>query len=221
MENTPRPRPTQIDYDRILQLEEKQHYGSEYERLFNNHDWHPVVFEENGLYGLNTAVGTTLLPALFQEFMLSTGNIYKPGNRIVVQQNDKWGVVLAGEEYSWLVPPMYDYIGYPNSITAVCTDDKWGLLNIIKNEFLIPLDCETIGVDQGFVFCNGIGYYKRAGKYGIIHESYHFTDAIYDDLELEPEGPVKVMLNGEWGYIDQNDAFTLDEHEAAWCAGID
>jgi len=52
--------------------------------------------------------------------------------------------------------------------------------------------------------------------FGIITEHGRFTEAIFKDVEGEPEGLVKVKFNGQWGFIGKNDTFTTREDEAEY-----
>jgi len=52
--------------------------------------------------------------------------------------------------------------------------------------------------------------------FGIITEHGRFTEAIFKDVEGEPEGLVKVKFNGQWGFIGKNITFTTREDEAEY-----
>ena len=221
MENEKLPRPTQADYDKLLQLEEEKRFNDEYMELFDNFDWSVQTFEENGKYGLKSAVGEVLLPAAFEDFMTMTGDVLRKGDRVVTLHNGLWGVIIADGTGTWMIEPQYDYIGYPQYLTPVCKDDKWGVLNISTGEFLIPLECDSVGADRGLIFVNGLGYYEKDGKTGIIRMDGVFTEAIFEDTDFEPEGPVRVMLNGEWGYINEQGNFTTNEDDDVWCFYLD
>ena len=221
MEASKLPRPTQAQYDRLLQLENEKQFNDEFMELSNSFDWSAQTFEENGRYGLKSAVGEVLLPANFEDFMTMTGDVLRKGNRIVTQQNGKWGIILADGTGTWTIEPQYDYIGYPHHLTAVCKDDKWGVLDVSTGEFLIPLECDMVYGDRGIMFVNGLGSYKKDGKIGIIRLDGAFTEALYEDTDFEPEGPVKVKLNGQWGFINAQGNFTTDEEDDLWCFYID
>ena len=221
MENNNLPRPTQADYDRLLQLEDSKSYGDTHMELFNSFDWSAQIFEENGKYGLKSAVGEVLLPAAFEDFMIMSGDVLRKGSRVVTQQNRKWGVIIADGTGSWMIMPEYDYIGYPNHLTPVCKDNKWGVLNIATGDYLIPLDCDMVHADRGLMFVNGIGSYEKDGKTGIIREDGAFTQAIFEDTDFDLEGPVKVMLNSDWGYINEQGNFTTNQDDDVWCFDLD
>jgi len=221
MENNNLPRPTQADYDRLLQLEDSKSYGDTHMELFNSFDWSAQIFEENGKYGLKSAVGEVLLPARFEDFMIMTGDVLRKGNRIVTQQNGQWGVMIADGTGSWLIEPQYDYIGYPQYLTPVCKDGKWGVLDISTGQYLIPPECDRLEHSRGLLFVNGLSWYEKAGKIGIIRLDGVFTEALFEDTEFEPEGPVKVKFNGEWGFINEKGNFTTDEEDDLWYFHVD
>ena len=221
MENNQLPRPTQADYDRLLQMEETSSYNDEYMELFNKFDWSAQTFEDNGKYGLMSAVGEVLLPAAFQDFMIMSGDVLRRGNRIVTQQNDKWGIIIADGTGTWLIEPQYDYIGYPQYLTPVCKEGKWGVLDMNTGMYLIEPECDMVHADQGLMFVNGIGSYEKDGKTGIIREDGVFTEALFEDTDFEPEGPVRVKLNGQWGFINEQGTFTTDEDDDVWCFYLD
>jgi hypothetical protein len=58
---------------------------------------------------------------------------------------------------------------------------------------------------------------RKGGKYGVISSSGSFTGPIFDDYEGVPEGAVKVMSDGEWGYVNEEGSFTTDIDEAYYC----
>lgn len=222
MKNKDLPRPAQAHYDRLLQLEEKKSYNNEHLDLLNNFDWSAQIFEENGKYGLRSAVGELLLPADFDDFMTMTGDVLRRGDRVVSQKNGKWGVAVAeGKDTTWHLQPEYDYIGYPNYLTAVCKEGKWGIINISTGQYLISPECDMVHTDNGILFVNGLASYEKNGKIGIIRMDGAFTEAIFQETDFEPEGPIRVMLNGGWGFINKHGNFTTEEEDDLWCFYLD
>ncbi|MFW5663912.1 MAG: hypothetical protein ACOCYD_02635 [bacterium] len=222
MENQKLPRPTQADYDRILQLEDTNNYYDEYMELSDSFDWSAQTFEKNGKYGLKSAVGELLLPAEYDNFKTMGGDILRRGNRVTAQKNGKWGVALAnGNETTWHLQPQYDYIGYPNYLTAVCKDGKWGIINMSTREYLIAPDCDMVHTDNGILFVNRLGLYEKNGKIGVVRMDGAFTEAIFEETDFEPEGPIKVMFNGEWGFINEQGSFTTNEEDDVWWFSVE
>lgn len=212
------PRPTTSDYKRREEIEKGNHEGQSYEsawmEIMNSFDWSHELYADGDLYGLKTALGEVLLPPLFENFTMMTKQELKKGDRVVTQQGGKWGVIIADGTGSWLVKPEYDYIGYPNDVTHVRKNGKWGVLNITKGEYIIEPECEAVYDNSGFLFCNRIGFYKKDGKYGVLADWGVHTDPIFEEVDMEPDGNVKVKFNGQWGFIDEDHKFTADEDEA-------
>ena len=217
------PRPTRADYEKRKKLEErdKDGWSDELVDLMNAFDWTTRSFGKGKKWGLKNPLGEVILEPGYENFMMLTPSDLKTGDRVVAMKNGLWGVLLIDGPGTWLIEPEYDYIGYPNDITHVRKGNKWGVLNLDKKEFLIPLECDHIDSDKGFMFINGIGAYERDGKCGIITHYGAFTEAIFDEAELIPEEWVKVKFEGQWGYLDEELKFTLDEDEAGLHLGID
>ena len=214
-------RPTPADYEKRAYYEEiiseqgmDSEVDDEYMEFLNRFEWGGELYMDGELCGLKNALGEVLLAPVFEDMKLLSQHDIEKGDRIVAQQNSKWGVVLADGVGTWLVQPEYDTIGYPNSLTYVCKNGKWGVLNLATFEFLIPLECDKIYADNGFMFINGVGVYEKDDRKGIVSSSGEFTGAIFDDVDCEPDEHVKVLLNGEWGYINEGNEFTSDLEEA-------
>lgn len=223
--NVTKPKPTAADYQRreafrLNQLKGDEGINNNLDELefLNSIDWSTDTFEENGKHGLINAKGEKVLPALFDDFLMLTNAEVEMGNRVVAMVNGKYGVVLAdGIGKTWVLEPEYDYIGYPNSITHVEKDGKFGVFSFSEGRFLIPADCDIVyETMRGFMFSNGIGFYQKNGKQGVVCDYGQFTDAIFDEVEGDCEGWVKVRIGEEWGYIDENNQFTTDEDEASY-----
>jgi len=176
----------------------------------------PLQSRKGGGIGLITEEGEIILPPKVHEISQLMTKMPQKVDLFVARLNDKWGIIAADGTGKWIVEPVYDYIAYPNNLTKVEKDGKYGVLDISKNEFLIPFECDKIWEDMGFIFTNGIGYYEKDGKTGVITESGRFTEAIFEDVDGEPEGLVKVKYNGEWGFIGEDNGFTEREEEAAY-----
>jgi len=214
-------KPTLANYqkrDAYNQMQSDGNHSDElvFEQLdfLNSIDWGGELFLDGELCGLKNALGEVMLAPVFENMKLLSQKDIKKDDWIVAMQNGKWGVVLADGIGTWLVQPEYDTIGYPNNLTYVCKDGKWGVIELSTQELIIPLECDKIFADNGFMFINGIGYYEKDGKTGVITTSGIFTGAIFDEADGDPDGFVKVKFNGEWGFINEDNKFTTDEDEA-------
>jgi hypothetical protein len=220
MEDELRPKPSPEEYHRFKELEKQMEPGEwndEWMELYDARDWSPEIFKDGDKCGLKSALGEVILPAEYDNVKLLDSTIVENGDRVVAIQNGMWGVVIADGKGTWIVQPEFDYIGYPNDVTAVKKGDKWGVLNISRGKFIIPPECEMVFENNGFLFLNGIGTYLKNSKLGIITEEGDFTDAIFEAMDPNPQGLVKVRLNDQWGFIDEKDQFTEHMNMAAYC----
>ena len=187
--------------------------------FYNTYDLENQVYEENSKFGLVNCTGEILVLPLFDDFRLLSSKPLVPGNKVVAQQNSLWGIVkVDGELGEWMIEPTYEYISYPNTIAACYKDKKWGVLNTTTNEFIIPMICDHISLENGFIFCNGIGTFEINGKWGVMREDGEHTEAFFDEVELDLEQAVKVRIGETWGYINEDGKFTVDRDESCyWC----
>ena len=127
----------------------------------------------------------------------------------------KWGMIRIGNENEWVMEPVYDYIGFPNSITFVQKENKYGVINLTTQEFILPLELEFVSSENGFMFCNGISTYGKDGKEGVIMDNGEFTEAIFDETGVPEMGEnFQVRIGEEWGFINEKGLFTHDEDES-------
>jgi len=222
MENQKAPRPTTEKYREFRELKKQSKTLNREDRIhslifdmISEYDMSTEVFQSGEKWGLKNPIGEVILQPLYDNFMRLTSQDLDTDDLVVAELNDKWGVLRIDGEGSWVIEPEYDYIGYPNPITHVRKGDKWGVIKVPEGDFLIPLDCDSIDDWNGFMFANGISFYHRGGKTGVIAEWGQFTDAIFEEIDFDPDLYVKVLYEGKWGYIDSNNQFTEDEDEAA------
>jgi hypothetical protein len=217
------PRPTEADYQKRKALEKRNESGwdDDYLDIMNAYDWSTEVFDSGKNWGLKNALGKVILEPLYEDFMMLSWSELEIGDRVVAQKNSKWGVLIIDGPGTWVVEPEYDYISYPNNLTALRKNNKWGVFDFSRNEFLIPLDCDSISVVTGLLFTNGVGFYQKGGKTGIITDDGRFTAPIFEEIDCAPEELVKVKFNGNWGYLDENMNFTLVEDEACIAMDVD
>ena len=224
MENNERPKPSAADLLRLKELEKQQGGGGwsdEYVDLWNEFDWSPAVIREGDKCGLKNAFGEMILPVEFEDVKLLSSTPVEIGDRVVACKDGKWGVALADMKGTWLIRPEFDYIGYPNDITHVRKDGLWGIMDISRGEYLVAPECEYVDDYNGFMFVNGVCSFKKNGLWGVMVADGSSTDAVFEDIDMEPDEWVKVKLNGEWGFIDEDNQFTLDEEAAYYAMYVD
>jgi hypothetical protein len=212
-----RRKPTADDYIRRELFQSNQdHDTNEYLNFMNSIDWSSEVFEEEGKYGLKNALGEVVVKPNYEGIQYYPFTEFQTQHNIALKYNGKWGVqsLLTHE---WVVEPVFDYVGYPSNFLPVIKDGKWGVYNIREKNYLIPLVCESLSHDSGILFTNGLAIYKVNGKTGVISSRGLFSEAIFDDVEWW-EGPVKVLYDGVWGYLDEQAMFTINEDYAYFSA---
>jgi len=179
------------------------------------HKKSPGLFRRGDKYGFRSPDGKVVVPAKFEDFMTLSSRGVKKGERVTAQDRGKWGVVIADGKGNWLIKPEYDYIGFPNDLTHVLKDGKWGILNISKGEYLVKPECDEIPAWNGFMFTNRVGFYKKGGKWGVVMDWGQMTEPLFDDYGGDTDdGWVELKYKGKWGYINEKNQFTADEEEA-------
>lgn len=214
-----KPKPTLTDYEKLREYEESDDLfnNDTYLDFVNSINWDCETFEEGDFVGLKNALGEVILKPKYEDINVFLGFETNRDDHVAVKHNGKWGVAIADGIGTWLIEPEFDHIGYPNQLIPVYKNGKWGVLDIKLKEYLIPIECDSISYDYGFMFINGLAVYRKNDKQGVINDRGEFTDAIFDEVDWA-EGSVKVLFNGEWGFIDEKNQFTLDEDEAYYSA---
>jgi hypothetical protein len=217
MENDQLPKPSKEQYAIFNENDEDLDLD-----FLNAYDWSTELVEKNGKYGLVNCIGEPLLQPNFEDFQMMSGHDIKTGDRVVTKLNDKWGIITVdGGEGVWFVEPVYDFIGYPNTITSFLKGNKWGVMNIVSKEWILPLVCDKIYINNGFMFMNGVGVYEIGDKTGLISANGEFTDAIFDEVELDEDDFYKGRIGELWGYIDEDGQLVQDADEAYYFESFD
>jgi len=220
MEKEKLPRPAADDYLRRKELEKKD--PDAWVDMMNSFDWSHELIKDGDLVGIRSALGEDLLPPIFENFKLMTNQEVNFGDRVVARHEGKWGVMIANGKGFWRIRPEFDYIGYPNDLTHVLKDGKWGVFDLVNGDYLIKPECEEIPEWNGFMFMNRIGFYKKDGKWGVVTDWGTFTKPIFEEYGGDTDdGQVEVMYQGKWGYINEKNEFTLDEDEAYYYYHLD
>ena len=207
--------PTIVEYKKFKEINNKDRMTDDDIDFLNTYNWNTDTFEENGAYGLKNCIGEVLVPPIFEDYLLLSYHDYKKGSKVVVMKNSKWGLIKIGEENKWILEPEFDYIGYPNNITYVVKDKKYGVINLYEGNFLLPLELDFVTTENGIMFCNGISAYGKNDKQGVIMSNGELTEAIFDEVDAPEMGEsIKVRIGDQWGFINENGQFTQDEDEA-------
>jgi hypothetical protein len=190
--------------------------------FFDDYDFETKIYEAKGKYGLKDCLGKILVEANFDKFSLLSDQEYKKGDRLVAYLNGKCGIIIIGDNFGqWLLEPHYDYIGIPNYYTNVYKDGKAGVFCSGSRTWLLKLEMDKLDDNNGFLFCNGLAFYEKDGKQGIIMASGEYTSAIYDEIEYDIEDIPKVRIGNSWGFAGENGKLVQDEDDAYFYAIID
>lgn len=211
-------RPTFKDVETLDQLG-KTGKIEEYIAFREKFDWSTELTGVDDKYGLKNCFGEQIVPNDFEDFKVLNGTVMKDESRVVTKKGGKWGILKTDGSGEWILKPEYDFISYPNSILAVRNGDKWGIMNIEKNEFIVPLEQDYVYTPLGILFENGICVFMKNEKYGFMNEFGEKTDAIFEEVDYL-DGIVKVLYNRKWGFVDENSQFTEDEDEAYFFSNI-
>ena len=216
-----KPKPDKSIFESRQSLEHRLHHqwndliAEEYLSILNDYDWSTELFQVGDKFGLKMWNNTVLLPALFDDFRTLDSAEMNFGEKIVAKIGSKEGVVCAEENgWHWLLEPVFDYVSYPNDILAVKKNEKWGVYCLIQSRYIIPIEINNVVLHSGFLLMNGIGIYNNNGLWGIINEAGDFTRALFSEIEANIEGPVKVRLDEEWGYVKADATLSSNTDDA-------
>ncbi len=223
MEHETKPRPASVDFEKRAYYKSLWSNGQmpsimihEAIEFENSFCWGPERFFDNCKCGLKTLLGEILVPPVFEDFDEIFDEI-KKGDKVIAKENSKWGVVLADGIGTWFIKPEFDFIGKGWNLRHVCKNDRWGVLDITKGEFLILPDCDKVFDYDGYLLNGGgIGIYERNGKIGIILDDGSFTEPLYEGEDVY-KGFVTVKFNGQWGFLNKERSFTTKIDEAYYC----
>ncbi len=155
-----------------------------------------------------------IVPNEFQDFQLLSVEYLKKDSRVVAQKNDLWGVLKTDGSGSWIVAPEYDSISFPNQLVKVGKNGKFGVLDILSKEFVVPLEMDEINGENNFLFVNGISIFSKDGKFGLLNQNGNVTKPIFDEVDFDSEA--KVRLGDKWGYANEEGEFTEDSDEGVF-----
>ena len=121
---------------------------------------------------------------------------------------EKCKVGLIDTTGRWIVPPIYDDMGYESEgLRQVAKDSLWGFIDTLGN-VVIPLQFESEGYfSQGLALAcvNGkCGYIDKTGTFVIQPKYYH-------GWEFNKDGIAIVFLH-EYSDDDPNERFCIDKY---------
>ena len=148
-------------------------------------------------YGWINKKGNVIIPIIYDY-------VYGFGERLAfVKKGDKLGCIdMMGKE---VIPFVYDDVfnGFCGGLASVEINEKWGYID--KNgKVVIPFF-----YDYATNFVDGFAIVKKGNKYGCIDKKGNEVIPFgkYECISgnsLGKEGLTVVMINGKWGYCDDN-----------------
>ena len=179
----------------------------------NEYDVFTQVYEENGRFGVKSACGEVLVPALFDDVAYTFADRYNwpipvvNSGKIIFVVPDGKGTLFSEFEY--------DMVTFVDGYYILEKGDKKGLATG-SGRVVIPTEMDELAMPF-----NELVWFRKGDKYGFaMVESNIFTDVIYDGYEILDDEYLEVELDGVKGYIDDNGYFTTDEDEkyfGIWC----
>lgn len=183
-------------------------------KLLQEYDFDIAIFESNGKYGLKNWDGSILATPIYDDFTMFAHHDLSLGSKIVAYSGDKCGIIQMGDKEQWILEPKYDYIGFPKNLVNVYSERKAGVYDLVKNDWLIPVELDELSDNNGVMFSNGIAFYSKEGKQGVLLSTGEHTGAKYDEIDYSIDEYLKVRIGNKWGYIGEVGELVDDIDEA-------
>lgn len=184
--------------------------------LENDYDWFNVEFIDpaTGKKGLKTVADEPVVPALYDGFNEYRSYIFSPHRPAIAIKDGKCGIIKGDGSGQQLCEFKFDSI---RSIAFTSlfyarwdkVEDRFGIIK--ANGDIICPNILT-GVDKPF---NTLLPIELDGKTGCI-DLYTNQCVLpeYDDVELDDDGPIVFIKDGQRGYVTKEGEYiTLDQYE--------
>lgn len=195
-------------YDEANELQE------EFYQIENIYDLFDRPFEENGRIGLKEITGKILVPPLYQGFPELYSYTIKRGDPVVASnETGKCALVSTDGQGTPLTEFQYDNIECKH-FTAFYTcykkiegKVKIGILCNSGRE-LVPCEMDNI-----FEVYNDIIEIEKDDKHGLLTIWGLYVPPIYDEIEEEESGLVRLRNGEQWGYISDDGTFITKDFD--------
>lgn len=110
---------------------------------------------------------------------------------------------------------VFRFVDISSQVFVCVQGGKKGLVDEYGKE-IIP--CEQDEIFE-MMDTDGVIPFTKDGKWGLCYLGV-CTAPIYEDIEICSEEYCRVLINGQWGWIDSEGKFTMNESEAwfgSWC----
>jgi len=187
--------------------------------MLRNHGYDKKWFiHKDGKVGLRQVWGINpAIPPLYDEILITYDGYENMRNPIPVRLGDKCGLVSADGLNRVICPFEYDLIfrepwsRWPCYIAR--KDGKWGIITSEGKE-TVPCIMDHI---YGRNAHDGVILLEKDGKFGAFNDwTYAYPEYENGDMIVDAESMVKVCKNGQWGWLDMNGQFTMEEKYASF-----
>jgi hypothetical protein len=185
------------------------------ELLEYKYNWGPKLFNDQGKFGLFQFDGTILLNPEFDQIDYLEYHPYTQGDLLRVLHDGKHGLARISDNgtFLWCISPDNDYVSAPQQIVCTRKNNNWELIDS-RNAHRLSIELTSVSLYDEYFLVNNIGIYHNHDKLGVAKSTGEFTKALFDEIEESFDGPVKVKISDQWGFIDEQGSFTIDEHNA-------
>jgi hypothetical protein len=216
--NLSRPSENEFRTFRELKARNKESSDPEIQREINKMemslDMAVEIISENGKHGLKNAIGEIILEPAFDQLKMLPFESLDTGDLVVAKHSGKWGILRIDGKGRWIWKPAFDDVGYPDEFAFVQKGNKWGVIHVLKHEYLLPVEFDHVSKFLGFMFNDGLAFYGKDNKIGVITEKGEYTDVIFDDVKKNDEKELNILYNGQWGYVDIKGSYTKLKEES-------
>lgn len=168
-------------------------------------DYEHVVKEEGKEGVKNGLLNYYIVPPVFDKVI----DEINAGSNYIVAKDGKFGITKADGKGSMSLPCMFDRIEGLNTFLDVVkfkTGDKWGIIELYGN------GCAKVvaGAEYDEIYETGTPFLllRQERKYGLYRYGYILPACFERIFVPEILGWIKVMKNGVWGYVDEDNRFT-------------
>lgn len=149
-----------------------------------------AMVKKGKLCGYIDATGKEVIPCLYQSAEPFSNGYAKVTLNGVAYYIDKNGITPVNEAVG----------GFVNGVAGVKRNGKWGLIDSLSNDLIVPAKYDSIGD-----FSNGYVAVKLGGKWGFVDVTgKEITPIKYERTTPFNEGIASVQLDKKWGAIDKS-----------------
>lgn len=179
-------------------------------------EWPKPIFNKQTYFRTDEGIGLCqrltgqiLIPAVYDALWRNS-----PTDLYVYKKHNKFGVVsIDGTEKC---PPVYDEVMKPDELwwgVLVRKGNQWDYIDYIIDRYPLEPEYDEIMVEERGLLL------RKNGKIGYCFGGFPYEHppipAVYDGIFIpEVAGWIRVCKDGEWGYLNKHNEFTIDLDEA-------